>query len=172
MDTAQLAPAPAARETFVAYQHALAAFERARTTAETATGLGRLAELQRRGAGLARGVEARVAECGRPPLLAGALDEVSEDARRIARNLELVAGALDETRRRALAGSWLSPEVSRAARAEARLGAAHLGQLGAILDRLRVVSKQAMRHLDAAFARIEADPTWDEKLREALDLDD
>ena len=162
---------PVAQETLVAHQSALAAFERAHTAAEVAAGLEELAGLQRRAVGLAREIEAQVIEYGRPAPLANLLDVMRRDADQIARGFGLVATTLDQMRRRVLAGSWAIPEVSDVVRAQAQLGGLYFEQLDTLLDRLRVVGEQAMRYFDAAFARVEADPVWNEKLREAFGPD-
>jgi hypothetical protein len=162
---------PAAQETLVAHQSALAAFERAYTAAEVAAGLEKLAGLQRRAVGLAREIEAQVIEYGRPAPLVNLLDVMRGGADQIARGFGLVATTLDQMRRRVLAGSWSIPEVSDVVRAQAQIGGLYFEQLDTLLDRLRVVGDQAMRYFDAAFARVEADPVWNEKLREAFGLD-
>jgi hypothetical protein len=148
---------PVAQETLVAHQSALAAFERAYTTAEVAAGLEELAGLQRRAVGLAREIEAQVIEYGRPAPLASLLDVMRRDADQIARRVQ--------------AGSWSIPEVSDVVRAQAQLGGLYFEQLGTLLDRFRVVGEQTMRYFDAAFARVNADPVWNEKLREAFGPD-
>jgi hypothetical protein len=74
-------------------------------------------------------------------------------------------------RRRVLAGSWSVPEVSDVVRAQAQLGGLYFEQLGTMLDRLRVIGEQVMRYFDTAFARVQADPVWNEKLREAFGPD-
>lgn len=162
---------PVAQEALLAHQSALAAFERAHTTAEVAAGLEELAGLQRRAVGFAREIEAQVIEYGRPAPLASLLDVMRRDADQIARGFGLLATTLDQMRRRVLAGAWSIPEVSDVVRAQAQLGGLYFEQLGTLLDRLRVVGEQAIRYFDAAFARVEADPVWNEKLREAFGPD-
>jgi hypothetical protein len=159
---------PVAQETLVAHQSALAAFERAQTTAEVAAGLEKLAGLQRRGGGLAREIEGQVIGYGRPAPLASLLDAMQRDADQIARGFGLVATTLDQMRRRVLAGSWSIPEVSDVVRAQAQLGGLYFEQLTTLLERLCIIGEQAMRYFDAAFARVEADPVWNEKLRDAF----
>ena len=62
-------------------------------------------------------------------------------------------------------------EVSDVVRAQAQLGDLYFEQLGTLLEGLRAVGEQAMRYFDAAFARVEADPVWNENLREAFGPD-
>jgi hypothetical protein len=162
---------PVAQETLVAHQSALAAFESAHTTAQVQAGLEELAGLQRRAVGFAREIEAQVIEYGRPAPLASLLDVMQRDADQIARGFTLVAMILDQMRRRVLAGSWSIHEVSDVVRAQAQLGGLYFEQLSTLLDRLRVVGERTMRYFDAAFARIEADPAWNEKLRESFGSD-
>ena len=121
--------------------------------------------------GLAREIEAQVIEYGRPAPLASLLDVMRRDADQIARGFGLFATTLDQMRRRVLAGSWSTPEVSDVVRAQAQLGGLYFEQLSTLVDRLRVVGEQAVRYFDAAFARVEADPAWNEKLREAFGPD-
>jgi hypothetical protein len=162
---------PVAQETLVAHQSALAAFESARTTVEVAAGLEELARLHRRAVGLARGIEAQVIEYGRPAPLASLLDMMQRDADQIARGFGLVATTLDQMWRRVRAGSWSIPEVFDVVRAQAQLGGLYFEQLSTLLDRLRVFGEQAMRYFDAAFAHVEANSVWNEKLREAFGSD-
>lgn len=154
-----------------AYERALAAFERARTAVEVGSGLEELAGLQRAAVGLAREIEAQVIEYGRPAPLTSLVDVMQKDADQIARGFGLVATTLDEMRRRVLAGSCSIPEVFDVVRVQARLGSLYFEQLGTLLQRRVAVGEQAMRYFDAAFARVEADPTWDAKLKETFGPD-
>lgn len=161
----------AVQKTLVAHQDALAAFGRAHTVAEVATGLEELVGLQRQAVVLAREIEAQVIRYGRPVPLVNHLDMMQRDVNQIARGFSLIATTMDQMRRRVLEGSWLIYKVAGVVQIQAQLGGLYFEQLGTLLDRLRVIDEQAMRYFDTAFVRVEADPVWNEKLREAFGSD-